>query len=142
MYMSGDPFLYFLACLVDANPTAPELQSLVEPIVTAPREFVGRPGNSFAVAARVLACQKFGVWCQSDVQYLKELQEVDRGWEIGCVCRNGRSQKKLGDLGVATAWATKALEQDKYYTGGNIDIKGSEEQWGVLRMIWIPGLMY
>jgi hypothetical protein len=36
MYMSGDPFLYFLACLVDANPTAPELQSLVEPIVTAP----------------------------------------------------------------------------------------------------------
>jgi hypothetical protein len=114
MYMSGDPCLYFLACLVDANPTTPELQSLVELMVTALREFVGRPGNLFVVAARVLACQKFGVWCQSDVQYLKELQEVDGEWEIGWVCRYGWSQKKLGNRGVATAWAIKALEQDKY----------------------------
>jgi hypothetical protein len=114
MYLSGDLFLYFLACLIDANPTAPEMQPLVERVVAALREFVGRPGDYFAVATRVLTCQKFGVWCRSDIQYLNELQEVDGGWEIGWVCRYGRSQKKLGNRGVPTAWAIKALEQDKY----------------------------
>ncbi|EOA83397.1 uncharacterized protein SETTUDRAFT_43197 [Exserohilum turcica Et28A] len=109
-YTSADVFLYFLSCLVDANPTAPEIQSLRKPMAAALRERVGRREDSVSTTARVLACQKLGVWAQSDVQYLKELQESDGGWEIGWVCRYGRSRKRIGSRGVPTAWAIKALE--------------------------------
>jgi hypothetical protein len=113
MYLSAETFLYFLSCLVEANTTAPEIQSLKEPIAAALRGYVGRRGDSFAVAARVLACQKLGVWVQPDLEYLKELQECDGGWEIGWVCRFGRSHKRIGNRGVPTAWAIKALEHEK-----------------------------
>jgi hypothetical protein len=54
-----------------------------------------------------------GVWAGSDIAYLKEIQELDGGWEIGWVCRYGRSQKRIGSRGVVTAFAIKALEQDR-----------------------------
>ncbi|KAF2680419.1 HAD-like protein [Lentithecium fluviatile CBS 122367] len=112
MYLSAEPFLFFLSCLVEANPGAPEVRALREPLAAALRERVGRRGDCFAVAARVLACQALGVWAGSDVAYLKELQESDGGWEVGWVCRYGRSQKRIGSRGVVTAYAIKALEQD------------------------------
>jgi FMN phosphatase YigB (HAD superfamily) len=111
-YLSGEPFLYFLACLITENPDSPEVQSLREQTVAALRTYVGRQGNSFAVAVRILACQALDVWCTSDVEHLKELPEADGGWEIGWVCRYGRSQKRIGSRGVSTAFAIKALEQD------------------------------
>ena len=112
VYLSADIFLYFLSCLIEANDTAPEIRSLGEPTAAALRDYVGRRGDSFAVAARVLACQKLGVWAQPDIKYLKELQECDGGWEIGWVCRFGRSHKRIGSRGVPTAWAIKALEHE------------------------------
>jgi len=112
MYLSAEPFLFFLSCLVEANPEASEVQALRAPLAAALRERVGRRGDTFAVAARVLACQSLGVWAGSDVSHLKELQESDGGWEVGWVCRYGRSQKRIGSRGVVTAYAIKALEQD------------------------------
>lgn len=112
MYLSADVFLYFLSCLIEANTTAPEIRSLSEPTAAALREYVGRRGDSFAVSARVLACQKLGVNVQSDLEYLKELQECDGGWETGWVCQFGRSHKKIGNRGIPTAWAIKALEHE------------------------------
>lgn len=55
-YLSAQPVLYLLSCSITANASAPELQSLGEPAAAALRERVGRRGDSFAVAARVLAC--------------------------------------------------------------------------------------
>jgi FMN phosphatase YigB (HAD superfamily) len=112
MYISAEPFLFFFSCLVAENPGAVELQSLREPLASALRMRVGRRGDAFAVAARVLACQSLGVWADSDVDYLKELQESDGGWEVGWVCRYGRTQKRIGSRGVITAYAIKALEQN------------------------------
>lgn len=110
-YYSAEPFLYFVSCLIEANPGAPEVQALRVPLVAALRERVGRREDSFATAARVLACQVMGVWADSDVGYLKELQDVDGGWETGWVCRYGRSRKRIGNRGVVTAFAIKALEE-------------------------------
>ena len=111
-YISADPFLYFLSCLVEANPNAPEVQALRAPLAAACRERVGRRDDAFAVATRVLACQSLGVWAESDISYLKEMQESDGGWEIGWVCCYGRSKKRIGSRGVVTAYAIKALERD------------------------------
>ncbi|KAI8940464.1 hypothetical protein NX059_004149 [Plenodomus lindquistii] len=117
-YFSAEPFLYFVSCLVEANPSASEVQALRVPLMAALRERVGRREDSFATAARVLACQAMDVWADSDVAYLKELQDVDGGWEIGWVCRYGRSRKRIGHRGVVTAFAIKALEQASRRTGG------------------------
>jgi hypothetical protein len=112
-YGSAEPFLFFLSYLIEENPVISEVQSLREPLAAALRERVGRrDDNSFAVAARVLACQALGVWAGSDISYLKELQESDGGWEIGFVCSYGRSKKRIGNRGVVTAFAIKALEHD------------------------------
>ncbi|KAH7081656.1 HAD-like domain-containing protein [Paraphoma chrysanthemicola] len=111
MYISAEPFLFFFSCLVAENPGAAELQALREPLALALRMRVGRRGDAFAVAVRVLACQSLGVWADSDIEHLKELQESDGGWEVGWVCRYGRTQKRIGSRGVITAYAIKALEQ-------------------------------
>jgi hypothetical protein len=112
-YLLAESFLLFFARLVEANPDQREIQRLREPLAERLRERVGRQDDSFAVAARVLACQSMGVWAGSDVTYLKELQDLDGGWEMGWVCRYGRNQKRIGNRGVVTAFAIKALEQDK-----------------------------
>lgn len=132
-YASAEPFLYFLSCLVHANPGVAEVQALRVPLANACQERVGRRDDAFAVAARVLACQALGVWAASDVSYLKDLQQSDGGWEQGWVCCYGRSKKRIGNRksssmykmyarrpltsyaylgGVVTAFAIKALEQD------------------------------
>jgi hypothetical protein len=112
-YLLAEAFLFFLARLVEANPDETEIQCLRGPLAARLRERVGRPDDSFAVAARVLACQSMGVWAGSDLTYLKEMQEPDGGWKMGWVCRYGRNQKRIGNRGVITAFAIKALEQEK-----------------------------
>ena len=49
MYLSAETFLYFLSCLVEANTTAPEIQSLKEPIAAALRGYVGRRGRAYSL---------------------------------------------------------------------------------------------
>ncbi|KAF1916682.1 hypothetical protein BDU57DRAFT_587612 [Ampelomyces quisqualis] len=78
-YLSAEPFLFFFARLVEANPDEGEIQYLRAPLMLRLRERVGRHDDSFAVATRVLACQAMGVWAESDVSYLKKLQEADGG---------------------------------------------------------------
>lgn len=112
-YLGSEAFLYFLSKLVAANAALNhEVAALKGPLSDALRERVGRKDDAFAVAARVLACQAVGVWCGSDITYLKELQDVDGGWEIGWVCRFGRTRKRIGSRGVVTAFAVKALEAE------------------------------
>ncbi|KAL5120996.1 hypothetical protein ACEQ8H_001184 [Pleosporales sp. CAS-2024a] len=111
-YIGPEPFLYFLSCLVKDNAQRPEIQSLREMVAVGLREQVGRGGDAFKLACRVLACQALGVWTGLDVSDLKGLQQCDGGWEIGWVCRFGRTQRRIGNRGVATAFAIKALEQD------------------------------
>lgn len=112
-YLLAEPFLYFMACLVKENPEKKEIQELRKALIAGLRKRVGRPDDSFAVAARVLACQSMDVEVRSDISYLKELQDTDGGWETGWVCRYGRTKRRIGNRGVVTAFAIKALEQDR-----------------------------
>ncbi|KAH7409847.1 Haloacid dehalogenase-like hydrolase-domain-containing protein [Phaeosphaeria sp. MPI-PUGE-AT-0046c] len=117
-YFGSEAFLYFLASLLAAHPRDEGLGALVEPLRDALRDRVGRRDDAFAVAARVRACQVMGVWCGSDVAYLKEMQEVDGGWEMGWVCRFGRTGKRIGSRGVVSAFAVKALEAEEKESAG------------------------
>ncbi|RYN25201.1 hypothetical protein AA0112_g8591 [Alternaria arborescens] len=112
-YLASETFLYFLACLIEDNSSAPEVQSLRQPAAEALLERVNRPGDSFVIASRVLSCQKLDVDTRSDIESLKALQECDGGWEMGWISRFGRSKKMIGNRGIPTAWAIKALENQQ-----------------------------
>ncbi|KAB2110705.1 hypothetical protein AG0111_0g1138 [Alternaria gaisen] len=112
-YIASETFLYFLACLIEDNPSAPEVQSLRQPVVEVLLDRVNRPGDSFIIASRVLACQKLNVDFRSDLESLKALQEYDGGWEMAWISRFGKSKKMIGNRGIPTAWAIKALEHQE-----------------------------
>ncbi|KAH6625539.1 HAD-like domain-containing protein [Boeremia exigua] len=112
-YVTPELFLYFCSCPVEENRRDEELQRLLRrELGNACRERVGRRDDALAVAARILACQAVDVCARSDIHYLRELQDLDGGWEIGWVCCFGRSRKRIGSRGMTTAFAIKALEQD------------------------------
>lgn len=108
-YYSAESFLFFVSRLVLENPSAQELQKLLPNLREGLRERVGRQDDPLAVAMRVLACQGSNVWAESDLAYLRTLQDVDGGWDIGWVCRFGRSRARIGHRGLTTAYAVKAL---------------------------------
>ncbi|KAF2106440.1 HAD-like domain-containing protein [Lophiotrema nucula] len=106
-YYSAESFLFFVSMLVADNKHHTEIEALEEPLMKRLTERVGHRDDSLAVAMRILACQA-------------ELQETDGGWEIGWVCRYGRSRKRIGNRGVVTAYAVKGLEGDRKPTSVDI----------------------
>lgn len=113
-YVTPELFLYYCSSLAEENMQDEELQRLIQTeLVEAVRERVGRRDDALAVAARIIVCQAVDVHAPSDIQYLKELQDLGGGWDMGWVCRFGRSAKRIGNRGVTTAFAVSALERDK-----------------------------
>lgn len=110
VYCSAESFLFFVSRLVLENPFAKELRRLLPHLREGLRERVGRQDDPLAVAMRVLACQATDIWAESDLGYLRTLQDVDGGCDIGWVCRFGRSRARIGNRGLTTAYAVKALD--------------------------------
>ncbi len=46
-----------------------------------------------------------------DVLKLRAMQSRDGGWEIGWLCRYGKTGMMIGNRGLTTALAIKALEE-------------------------------
>jgi hypothetical protein len=83
-YVTPELFLYFCSSLVEENMQDEELRRLIRTeLVEAVRERVGRRDDALAVAARILVCQAVDVRAPSDILYLKELQGLDCGWDVG-----------------------------------------------------------
>lgn len=77
-------FLYFCSCLVEENLEDEGLQRLTRTeLVKTCRERLGRLDDAVAVAARILVCQAVDVCTAPDIQYLKQLQDLDGGWDMG-----------------------------------------------------------
>ena len=49
------------------------------------------------------------VW-ESDLMKLRDLQCMDGGWEIGWLCKYGSSGVEIGNRGLCTAFAVKAIQ--------------------------------
>ncbi|KAF2703163.1 HAD-like protein [Pleomassaria siparia CBS 279.74] len=109
-YYSAESFLFFVSRLILEQGSLAEIQALRPLLCERLRERVGRQSDSLAVAMRVLACQSVGVWADSDVQYLRQLQDVDGGWDMGWVCHYARTKTRIGNRGVTTSYAVKALK--------------------------------
>ena len=112
-YPSADCCLFFIARLLGASSDA-HLQATLRPLLTErTRERVRQDGNALDLASRILACSSLGIECGMDRRALMDLQCEDGGWEAGWIYRFGSTGVRLGNKGVTTAMAVKALSSGK-----------------------------
>ncbi|TVY82214.1 hypothetical protein LSUE1_G007322 [Lachnellula suecica] len=118
-YQSPDHFLFFLARLV-CSENALHLRATVLPLLQERlQERASVIGDALELAMRILAAVWTGIYecaeClwEKDLQRLRELQNDDGSWKIGWLCRYGASGVLVGNQGLTTALAIKALEETK-----------------------------
>jgi len=119
-YNSAEPFLFFLSRLV-ASPQARALREKILPVLQERiRERAGSPGDALELSMRLLASMSadvgwsnFGSECiwEKDILQLRKLQTEDGGWKTGWLCRYGKTGVLIGNRGLTTAMAIKALEE-------------------------------
>ncbi|KAF9450438.1 HAD-like protein [Macrolepiota fuliginosa MF-IS2] len=109
-YETAECFLYFLSRLLSSSGD-PELHALLKPLLKERvQERIGADGDSLALAMRILVCDFVGVRDEVDLRTLLTLQCEDGGWEGGWMYKYGSSGISIGNRGLATALAVKAVE--------------------------------
>ena len=74
------------------------------------QERVGQSGNALEIAMRILVCKWLSVDCGGDRHTLLNMQREDGGWDAGWMYRYGSTGIRIGNRGVTTAMAIRALE--------------------------------
>lgn len=109
-YPSPDCCLGFFARLLHSSRHDAHLQATLGNLVRLRvQERVGEKGSALDLAVRVIACDSLGVECTADRHALQGLQGHDGSWEPGWMYRYGSTGIRLGNRGVTTALAVKAL---------------------------------
>lgn len=107
-YHTPEAFLYFLSRLTKASRHARlRFTSLMRERVL---ELIGSPGDSLALAMRILVCAEVQVKNNVDVRRLLSQQRLDGSWD-GFFYRYGSADILIGNSGLTTALAVKALQE-------------------------------
>ncbi|KAK0461065.1 Haloacid dehalogenase-like hydrolase-domain-containing protein [Desarmillaria tabescens] len=109
-YATAECFLYFVGRLLQKSGDA-DLHALLKPLLKERvQERIGVQGDSLALAMRILVCDYVGIRDDVDLRVLLPLQCEDGGWEIGWMYKYGSSGICIGNRGLTTALAIKAIE--------------------------------
>lgn len=109
-YESAECFLYFVSRLL-ASSGDPDLHSMLKSLLAdRVQERIGADGDALALAMRILVCDLLGIRNEIDLRALLPLQCEDGGWEIGYIYKYGSSGIRIGNRGLTTAFAVKAVE--------------------------------
>jgi len=112
-YASPDSFLYAVSRLLSV-PHLPALHDALSPLLRERLEERAQvEGDAFSLAMRVLACRSVGVGCEGDVARLRGMQTADGGWEGEGIYKFRSTGVEIGNRGVVTALAVRALEGGK-----------------------------
>jgi hypothetical protein len=108
-YYGADTFLFFLSRLLKVAPIYEHIAPLFSERML---ERVGKVGDALALAMRIIAACTVHVEdaLGSDIRQLKGMQEVDGGWPTGWIYKYGSKDILIGNRGLTTAMAMKALE--------------------------------
>ena len=107
-YLSPEMYLYLTSRLLDSDAA---LRSRVTPMLSERvKERVGIPVDPVDRAMRIIVCCKLGLDTEVDLQELLAAQHADGGWGIGWLYKYGRSGVRIGNRGVATALAIRAIQ--------------------------------
>jgi hypothetical protein len=139
-YSTPDYFLFALSRLGTYSEAAqkPLPLDLLDLLHSRCKERVGAPGDALAIAMRIIACRRVGIPAtelQGDVKTLKGLQCEDGGWPFCGVYLIPSAKTQIGNRGVSTAMAVKAIElvdkeeeeEDSSYAGVWV---------GAARLLW------
>jgi hypothetical protein len=74
------------------------------------QERIGAEGDALALAMRVITCAAVGIKNEIDLRALLSRQCEDGGWENGWIYKYGSSGIAIGNRGLVTALALKAIE--------------------------------
>ncbi len=109
-YYGADTFLFFLSRLLEVSPS---IYEHIAPLFSERvLERVGKVGDALALAMRIIAACTVHVEdaLVSDIEQLKGMQEVDGGWPTGWIYKYGSKDILIGNRGLTTVLAMKALE--------------------------------
>ncbi|KLO12957.1 HAD-like protein [Schizopora paradoxa] len=109
-YTSGEPFLYFFARLLSRTGDASLRNRFEDTLAERLTERIGSPGDSLALAMRIIACSLLGLKNKVDMNRLLERQEMDGSWSDGWFYHYGMTGVQIGNSGLTTAFAVKAIE--------------------------------
>ena len=110
-YESAECFLYSVSRLL-ASSNDPDLHLMLKSLLAdRVQERIGADGDALALAMRILACAFLGIRNEIDVRALLPLQCEDGGWEIGYIYKYGSSGIRIGNRGLTTAFAVKAVQE-------------------------------
>ena len=108
-YPSPDFCLFFIGRLLQSS-NDDYLQSMLGSLFKERiQERVGQSGNALDIAVRIILCKRLDLDCGNDCQTLLTMQCEDGGWEAGWMYAYGSTGVKIGNRGVTTAMAIKAL---------------------------------
>lgn len=109
-YPSADCCLGFFGRLLESAPNDSELQAAVRPLLKeCVRERVGKSGTALELAMRIILCDALGLDSGNDLQTLIGLQLLDGSWDAGWMYRYGSTGVRIGNQGLTTALALKAM---------------------------------
>lgn len=109
-YETPECFLFFISRLLACSGDQ-ELHTMLKPLLKERvQERIGAEGDSLALAMRILVCDFVGIRNEIDLRTLLPLQCVDGGWEIGWMYKYGSSGISIGNRGLTTALAIKAIQ--------------------------------
>ncbi|KIK58927.1 hypothetical protein GYMLUDRAFT_74732 [Collybiopsis luxurians FD-317 M1] len=109
-YACGELFLFFLMRFLQ-RAADPRLEAMFVPVLTERIcELVGSKGDALAHAIRILVCDYVGIYNHRDFSELVQLQCEDGSWEQGWLYKYGKSKILIGNRGLTTALAMRAVE--------------------------------
>ncbi|KAG6911133.1 hypothetical protein DXG01_003873 [Tephrocybe rancida] len=109
-YETPECFLFFTSRLL-ASSGDPELHAALKPLLKERvQERIGAEGDALALAMRIIVTDFVGIRNEVDLRALLPLQQEDGGWEIGWMYKYGSSGIRIGNRGLTTALAVKAVE--------------------------------
>ncbi|KAF8574205.1 HAD-like protein [Ramaria rubella] len=107
-YTTPEVFLFFLSRLVESSS---RVRELFEPVFRERiSERFGAEGDSLAIAMRMVAAASVGLVSPHDLDKLQSMQQNDGSWTDGWYYRFGSTGILVGNVGLTTAMAIKAIE--------------------------------
>jgi len=130
-YFNAPECLFFLVTRLLACSEDAELHGMLQPLLKdRVQERIGAEGDALALAMRILVCNFVGIRNEVDLRGLLPLQCIDGGWEIGWIYRYGLTDISVGNRGLTTALAIKAIEASSQMGAGTLTNPGRPSETG------------
>lgn len=109
-YEHPEFFLWGISRLLTINDDA-DLHELLKPLLKSRiQELIGSDGDALQLAMRIVVCDFVGIRDDIDFRALLPLQCEDGSFETGWIYKYGSSGLRIGNKGMTTAMAVKAVE--------------------------------